>query len=538
MKKLISFFLVFLTLIVFTLPCASALLDSGAVTSKLGSEVYYMENLDQSTVIFDKDSTKRVPLAGYAKVLAACVALEKWGNLDGKITITENHLNVFESIFGMMIALYEEGETVTKKELFDCLIVSSANDALSIIAYDVAGTEAKLVSEMQKLAERIGCEDTSVKNIHGFDQEGQYTTARDVAKIIKHAVTFPVFTEAFAKDEITLKATDKNDERTYYSSNQMLNASVYDYYHSSVKGGKHTSTELAGECMAAVSSADGYSYLTVVMGGKYEDIDGDGYDENTSMTDIQRMLDWVYENIRFKVIANHDQVLANVKVVAGKGVDRIELIPEKEISALVPAAATPASVMFDFGEDGAPEKIVAPVKEGDVITQADIYYAGQKITTIDVVAKQTVSLSLGGLIVTGLKKVIGSVIFMVISLVAAVIGVLRFVLDLKDFLDKDRKKSFDPLPSSFEVLTEKFKTAVTFGGKKNKKKNTVVKGKKAPVRKGSASSTQKGKPVKKTRKAPQKKTAEAPSSKTATKKKAVPQKKKTPVAAQSGKKQK
>lgn len=281
MKKLISFFLIFLTFIVFTLPCASALLDSGAVTSKLGSEIYYMENLDQSTVIFDKDSNKQVPLAGYAKVLAACVALEKWGNLDGAIKITEKHLNVFEGIYGMMTALYEEGETVSKKELFDCLVISSANDALSIIAYDVAGTEEKLVAEMQKLAQRLGCSSTTVKNSHGFDQEGQYTTARDVAKIIKHAVSFPAFSEAFGKDEITLKETEYNEERTYFASNQMLNASVYDYYHSSVKGGKHTSTELAGECMATISSTDGYSYLTVVMGGKYEDIDDDGYDENT-----------------------------------------------------------------------------------------------------------------------------------------------------------------------------------------------------------------------------------------------------------------
>lgn len=538
MKKLISFFLIFLTLIVFTLPCASALLDSGAVTSKLGSDIYYMENLDQSSVVFDKDSSKQVPLAGYAKVLAACVALEKWGNLDGVIKITKNHLKVFEGIYGMSTALYKEGETVSKKELFDCLVISSANDALSIIAYDVAGTEEKLVSEMQKLAQKLGCSDTTVKNAHGFDEEGQYTTARDVAKIIKHAVSFPAFSEAFSKDEITLKETEYNEERTYFSTNQMLNASVYDYYHSSVKGGKHTSTELAGECMAAISSADGYSYLTVVMGGKYEDIDDDGYEENTAMTDAQLMLDWVYENIRFKVIANHDQVLANIDVIAGKGVDKLELIPEKEVSALVPAAADPASVMFDFADGGAPESIVAPVKEGEVITQADIYYAGQKITTINVVAKQAISLSLGGLIVTGIKKVVGSVIFMIISFVAAVIGVLHFALDLKDFLDKDRKKSFDPLPSSFEVLTEKFKTAVISGGKKKSKTKTAPKGKKPPVKKTGAASAKKGRPAEKAGKAPQRKPSGTASGNAAMKKKAVPGKKKPPATAQSGKKQK
>lgn len=483
MKRLISVFIVILTLFFCAVPSVSADFDSGAVTSQLKSKIYYMENLDQGTVFFDKDSDKKVPLAGFAKVLAACVALDKWGNLYGNVKITEKHLNVFESIYGMALALYKEGETVSRKELFDCLVIASANDALSIITYEVTGTAEKMVQEMQSLAGEIGCTSTVVKNIHGFDEEGQYTTARDIARIMKHATTYSALSEALGRDEITVKETELNEERIYFATNQMLNASVYDYYHSSVIGGKHTSTELAGECIATVSKADGYSYLTVVMGGRYEDIDDDGYEENTSMTDAQLMLDWVYENIRFKVIATTDQILATVKLVAGKGKKELQLIPEKETSALVPAAVTPASVMFEFVDGQAPEKIVAPVRAGEVITQANVYYAGQKLTTINVVAKENVELSFGGLVVTGIKAVIGSPLFLIIAFFAAAIAVLKLVLDVKDYFDEDRKKSFDPLPSSFEVLTEGFKRRIAFGSEKSKRKQTPSKNKKAPPRK-------------------------------------------------------
>lgn len=488
MKKLFSFFLVFLTVILVTLPCASALFDSGAVTSKLHSNVYYMENLEEGTVFFDKDSEKKVPIAGFAKVLAAVVALEKWGNLEGAIKLTEAHLNVFEYEMGMLTALYEEGETVSRKELFNCLVVYSANDALSAIAYDVAGTEEKFLAEMRSLVQKIGCTSTAVQTLHGFDTEGQYTTARDVAKIIKYAVQYPAFTEAFALDEITLKATDKNEARTCFGSNQMMNSAVADYYHSSVIGGRQTSTDLAGECIAVVSNADGYSYLTVVMGGKYADIDDDYYDENTSMTDAQKMLDWVYENIRFKVIATADQSVATVNVVAGKGEGKIHLVPENEVSALVPVSAGPASVMFDFAEGQLPEKIMAPVKSGEVIARADIYYAGQKLKSVNLVAKEAVKLSMGGLIVTAAKAVFGSVIFIIIAFIAAFIAVLHFVLDLKDYFDKDRRKSYDPLPSSFEVLTEKFKSAVANGKTKKGKavKNKPDESKKNPTPKKKA----------------------------------------------------
>ena len=484
MKKLISFFVVFLMIFALTAPSAEALFDSGTVTSQLLSDIYYLENLDEGTVFFEKNSTVQTAPAGFVKLLAAIVAIEKWNNLDGDIKITEKNLNLLDYEDGMTTALYEEGEVVSKRELFDCLVAYSANDALSIIAYEVSGSLAQFVADIQALVVKIGCTSTTIKNIHGFDEEGQLTTAADVAKIIKYGLQYPAFNEAFSAQEITLKETEYNEERTYQASNKMQNAAIADYYHSSVTGGKQTSTNLAGECIAVISNADGYSYLTIVMGGRMEDIDDDYYDENTSMTDAQQMLDWVYENIRYKVIATPDQTVATVDVVAGQGTDKLQLVPEKETSALVPAMASPASVMFEFAEGQEVESIVAPVEAGDIITQADVFYAGQKLTTVNLVASETVKLSFGGLVSSFVKRIVGSVFFLILTFIAAAVAVLRFALDVKDFFDKDRKKSYEPLPSSFETLVEGVKKKLSFGGKKKKVKK-APKGKKT-VKKGSS----------------------------------------------------
>lgn len=494
MKKLISVFLCIITAMSLLVPVSSALFDSGTVTSQLDSDVYYLENLDEGTVFFEKDSEKKVPAAGFVKLLGAIVAIEKWGNLDGDIKLTEQNLNVFEYEYGMTTAVYEAGETVSKRELFDCLVVYSANDALSVIAYEVSGSLEGFLKEIQALVKKIGCSSTVIKNIHGFDEEGQYTTAKDVAKIIKYGIQYPAFNEAFSMSEVTLKETEQNEERVYKSSNKMKNAAIADYYHSSVTGGKQTSTELAGECIAVLSNADGYSYLTVVMGGKMADIDNDYYDENTSMTDTQLMLDWIYENIRYKVIASADQTVTTVDVVAAQGTEKLRLVPEKETSSLVPSMVTPASVMFEAVEK--PESIVAPVKEGDVIAKANVYYAGHKLTQINLVAAESVKLSFAGLIASAMKKIIGSVPFIILSFSLALVAVLRFVLDLKDFLDKKRRKSFDPLPSSFDVLTEKIAALITGKGKRKKKKAAKKPAAKRPDGKNTASASRKA-PVKK-----------------------------------------
>ena len=151
MKKLLSLGLaLIIVLSAFVIP-SSAGYDAGEVTKKLHSKVYYMENLDEGTVFFDKDSDKKVPVAGFSKLIAAVVALEKWQNLEGEITVTKENLSVVEYGFGVKTALYKEGEVVSKKELFDCLMVYNANDALSIIAHDVCGTSEGFFVSMQAL---------------------------------------------------------------------------------------------------------------------------------------------------------------------------------------------------------------------------------------------------------------------------------------------------------------------------------------------------------------------------------------------------
>ncbi|MBQ7116744.1 MAG: D-alanyl-D-alanine carboxypeptidase [Clostridia bacterium] len=439
MKKIVALFAILLIALTLCVP-VGAVFDSGTVTAKLKSDVYYMESLDEDTAFFDRNSSKKVPAAAFVKILAAVTAIEKWPELDEKVTVSEKNLSLVEYGYGIRTALYKAGEKVSKRELIDCLIVYSANDAASIIAYEVSGSLDAFIKEMQATAEKIGLTSTVVKNIHGFDEEGQYTTAKDIARMLKYALNYPVFVEAFSASSVTLKKTSLNEERTYNASNKMLNATISDYYHSSVTGGKQTMTDKAGECIAVVSSKDGYSYLTVVLGGKLTDVDKDGVDENTCMTDAKKMLNWVYENIRYRVVASPTQHVAMVEVVSGKGTDKLRLIPEKETSALVPANATTASVLFEVVEGTVPAKVKAPVKAGDIIGQANILYAGQVLAKINIVAANDVSLSFTGLIMNTVRAVMTSWVFIILVALAAVGCIGYLLVSYNTYKKRERQK--------------------------------------------------------------------------------------------------
>ncbi len=439
MKKIVALIAVLLITLTLALP-AGAVFDSGTVTAKLKSDVYYMESLDEDTAFFDRNSSKQVPAAAFVKILAAVTAIEKWPELDEKVTVSEKNLSLVEYGYGIRTALYKAGEKVSKRELIDCLIVYSANDAASIIAYEISGSLDAFIKEMQATATKIGLTSTVVKNIHGFDEEGQYTTAKDIAKMLKYALNYPVFVEAFSASSVTLKKTSLNEERTYSASNKMINATISDYHHPSVTGGKQTMTDKAGECIAVVSSKDGYSYLTVVLGGKLADIDKDGVDENTCMTDAKKMLNWVYENIRYRVVASPTQPVTMVEITSGKGTDKLRLVPEKETSALVPSNATTASVLFEVVEGTVPEKVKAPVKAGDVIGQANVLYAGQILAKINIVAANDVSLSFTGLIMNTVRAVMTSWVFIILVALATVGCIGYLFMSYNSYKKTERQK--------------------------------------------------------------------------------------------------
>ncbi|MCM1364319.1 MAG: hypothetical protein NC215_04995 [Ruminococcus sp.] len=439
-KKITVFIFTALTILT---SCSAALFagadfNSEEFVSELKSYSYYMVSLDDGTVMFNKNESQRVAPAGFAKLIAAVVAIENWGNLDEKITITDDMLSLVKYDYGVRVAGLKVGDVYTKRQLVDCLIIYSANDVESVIAKSIAGSKETFVAKMMEIVKKIGCTDTNIVDMLGFDAENQYTTALDVAKIIKYALSSPVFSEAFSAKEVTMPKTGDNTERVYRASNKMMTATIPDYYHSSITGAKQTSTDDAGECVAAVSTKDGYSYLTVVMKGDMVNIDDDSSLENTSMTDARQMIAWVYNNIRFKVIAAPGQVVGAVDLVAGKGKDSLRLTPEKEVSALVPQKVSNDSVLIEPIAETMSEKVHAPVSAGDVICQAKVYYANQEIATINLVAAEDIGLSLLGFTMSVIAGVLKSTVFIVIEVLALI--VLVTFMAIKIYLMYAKKK--------------------------------------------------------------------------------------------------
>ena len=84
----------------------------------------------------------------------------------------------------------DTGEKISVDDLLKGIVMASANDAMVALAERIAGTEEAFVNLMNKKAQEMGLKNTNFKNCTGFDEEGHFSTAYDMAlvaaELLKH----------------------------------------------------------------------------------------------------------------------------------------------------------------------------------------------------------------------------------------------------------------------------------------------------------------------------------------------------------------
>jgi len=73
------------------------------------------------------------------------------------------------------------GETVDVETAINALVVKSANDVAVAVGEYLGGSEEAFAAAMTATARRIGMRDTLFRNASGLPDDGQHTTARDMA---------------------------------------------------------------------------------------------------------------------------------------------------------------------------------------------------------------------------------------------------------------------------------------------------------------------------------------------------------------------
>lgn len=468
MKKLLIFILCFLFISPY---CTLALAaDENSVKTSGGyynieapeyaTEIALLVNTDTDTVIYGKNEDKLTSPASFVKIVTAMVALSKCDNLQTKITCSKKAVQSLLGTYSTVIDL-EAGEVTTLEMLLYAMFLPSANDAAQVIAYHFGnGDPRNFVDDMNEYVQKLGCKNTHFANATGFDDDSvkgftsdtqNRTTASDMYLIAKAALKNDVIVRISSKYGKTMPETNKSDERELYNTNPLIN-NYSSYYYENAIGLKTGSSEKSGACVVTSATKDGYTYIAIAMKGKTNyAMDGDTW--NTSCLMCRYMLRWAFDNITMRVIADTSYNLGEMPVAYGQGSDYVAMVPEKDVSAIIHTDINVDDLTVKFSNDF-PEKIKAPVKQGEVIGKAKLMYKGVVVSKVTLVAQQDVKKNHIWAMFGWVEKLLSSKLFVAIVIIIIVALIIYLVLTNKKRKNKKRRKNRVEIVKDYSKLAK------------------------------------------------------------------------------------
>lgn len=353
------------------------------------------------------------------------VTVESIKDLEGtNITVDGKMLDILQGTDSSLSGI-EEGQTLNVIKLLNCLMVPSGNDAALVLAnYIGNGDVSKFVELMNQKARDLSCNDTHFSNPHGLYDENHYTTVNDVVKMTKYAMELPYFMEISTQVVSYVLGEDK----PLVTTNSMIDEiRGGEYYYEYARGIKTGHLDESGYCLVSTAIKDGYTYLCVALGAPSIDSDGNEIEINNAMIDSKNLYEWAFKNLKLQHILDSSSPIGEVSLKYVFGKDTMIVVPSKTYATILPDNIDTSSIEV---RTNLPDAIEAPIVSGTKVGTADLIYNGQYLSTIDVVASETVNRNDFLYTMSMIIKVITSKWFLIAVSIIIVLLIIYLIISL------------------------------------------------------------------------------------------------------------
>ncbi len=252
------------------LPEPPAVDENGVPRVSAGSVI--VVDADSGRELHELNADQRRPVASTQKLLTALLVAEE-GDLDRKVRVEAS------DTWAEPTKLYiKPGEVYSRYDFLSILLVKSMNDVARALARDHAGSVENFGARMNARAAQLGMRDSHFVNPNGLPAPGQYSTARDMARLALVAYRNATIRRLVAIKSLTW---EYNNGRTTTFSN--TNAVLKNF--GPCNGMKTGTTNAAGRCLVSSASYGGRDVIVVVLG-----------DNSRVWTDSSRLLAWALQS--------------------------------------------------------------------------------------------------------------------------------------------------------------------------------------------------------------------------------------------------
>lgn len=335
----------------------------------IDSESAYLMDYTTGTVLYSKNETVKKTIASMCKVMTLLICFEKEAegviSFDDTITVSERA----SSMGGSQVFL-EANKEYKINELIKSIVVASANDASVAMAEHIAGSEELFVDIMNEKCKELSMENTVFTNATGLPKEGQFSCAKDVAKMFSELLKYDKYYN-FSKIWMDKIYHDEEKFTEIANTNKLVR------YYDGCDSGKTGYTSESGHCLTASAKRNGMRLISVIIKAP---------SSKTRFADCSNLFNYGFANFENKMIIDNKKPL-DVKITVENGkIDVIKVQAEKPF--------------FSFGIKGKKDsfdvdfipnkKVIAPINVGDCVGKLEIYKDSVLIGEVNVVSMENV----------------------------------------------------------------------------------------------------------------------------------------------------
>ncbi len=287
------------------------------------SESAVLIDADTGQVLYSKEMDKKQFPASITKIITVALGLEN-AEFSDKIVMSEEAVSSVGRDTSH-IAL-TGGEEITFEHAAYAAMLMSANDACNGIAEHVSGSIPAFAELMTKKAAEWGAKNTNFNNANGLKDELHYTTAYDMAMIMRHALTIDAFRKIIGTKTYEMPPNNKQKETRYFANQHSMLIDPK-FYYEGIIGGKAGYTTVAQYTLVTAAERNGVTLIAVVM--KSPKL-------NDKYHDTKSLLDYGFDNFSSFEISAADLSSDKTELTDSRGTTQtFDLKMEKDVRFLL-----------------------------------------------------------------------------------------------------------------------------------------------------------------------------------------------------------
>lgn len=273
--------------------------EASALPPDITAEGAVLMDAVTGKLIYEKNADKRLSPASTTKIMTAVVVLEKT-KLQDKVTIGKNPPNTDGSAIGILT-----GEVFTVKDLLAGMLLESGNDCAEALAEHVSGSIEEFAKLMNAKALELGCTDTNFVNPSGLYDENHYTSAKDLALIMREAIKSKDFLEMEKLPFYELPPSNLDPNPKWSNNKNQLMIKNSRYYYENAIAGKTGYTVKARHSYTAAAEKGGQVLISTM-------INGEGKEH--FFPETKALLEYGFNNFQLVKLYSKGQEVTDLKV--------------------------------------------------------------------------------------------------------------------------------------------------------------------------------------------------------------------------------